>query len=137
MTNQKIAEILEHISVYLEMEDESFKPRAYEKAAEAIATLPEELAIIYKKGGRKAIQEIHGVGASIAEKIEEALTKGRVKYYEDLKRHMPVELGEPRCASCGIRSAFAGENSSGNRICEVLWGTDGVGICPASCARAL
>lgn len=94
MTNQKIAEILEHISVYLEMEDESFKPRAYEKAAEAIATLPEELAIIYKKGGRKAIQEIHGVGASIAEKIEEALTKGRVKYYEDLKRHMPVELDE-------------------------------------------
>ena len=76
------------------MQDVPFKPRAYEKAAQTIDGLEEEVAETYKKGGLKAIQEIPGVGASIAEKIEELIKTGKVDYYEKLKKKTPVDLNE-------------------------------------------
>ena len=94
MTNQEISKILSEIGEYLEMQDVPFKPRAYEKVAEAIAALPEEVSDIYQKGGLKAVEDIPGVGISIAEKIEELLKTGRLKYYDDLKKKTPVDLGE-------------------------------------------
>ncbi len=94
MTNQEIAKILQEIGEYLEMQDVPFKPRAYEKVAEVIASFQEELSDIYKKGGLKAIGEIPGVGASIAGTIEELLKTGRSKHYEELKKKTPVNLSE-------------------------------------------
>ncbi len=93
-SNQAIAEMLRGIGEYLAMQDIPFKPRAYEKAALAIDGTEEEAADIYKKGGIKALEEIPGVGISIAEKIEELITTGRVKYFEELKRKTPVDLSE-------------------------------------------
>lgn len=94
VSNQNIAAILSGISVYLEMQDVPFKPRAYEKVALVIGGLEEEVGEIYEKGGLKALQEIPGVGVSIAEKIEELLRTGRSKYYEKLKRKTPINLAE-------------------------------------------
>lgn len=93
-TNSEIAEILFEIGEYLEMEDEPFRPRAYEKAAESIEGLQESVHEIYRKGGLKAVEEIPGVGLSIAEKIEELLNTGHLKYFEELKKKTPVDLGE-------------------------------------------
>src|SRR5579872_389370 len=93
-SNQAIAEMLRGIGEYLAMQDVPFKPRAYEKAALVIDGLEEEAAATYKKGGLKALEEIPGVGKSIAEKIEELIKTGRVKYYEELKRKTPVDLSE-------------------------------------------
>ncbi len=93
-SNQLVAEILREIGEYLEMQNVPFKPRAYEKAAGAIEGLEEETADIYKKGGLKALEEISGVGVSIAEKIEELLKTGRMKYYEALKKATPVDLSQ-------------------------------------------
>jgi DNA polymerase (family 10) len=59
-----------------------------------VADLEEDLNDIYKKGGLKALQQIPGVGVSIAEKIEELLTTGKLKYYEDLKKKTPVDLSQ-------------------------------------------
>ena len=53
ITNEEIAKILREIGEYLEMEGEAFKPRAYEKAAEAVEALAEEVREIYKKGSLK------------------------------------------------------------------------------------
>ena len=92
MTNQEIAKILYEISEYLEMESEPFKPRAYQKVAQAVESLEKETKEIYKTGGLKALSEIPGVGVSIAEKIEELLKTGRLKYYEALKKKTPVDL---------------------------------------------
>lgn len=78
------------------MEAIAFKPRAYEKAAEIIQTLGEDISIIYQKGGLGALEAIPGVGLSIAEKIEEYLTTGKVKYYDELKRKTPVDMSELR-----------------------------------------
>jgi DNA polymerase (family 10) len=76
------------------MQHVQFKPRAFEKAAETVGALEEEVAQIYKNGGIKALKEIPGVGQSIAEIIEELVTKGRSTEYEKLKKATPVRLDE-------------------------------------------
>ncbi len=91
-TNQSVAELLREIGKYLAMQEIPFKPRAYEKAALTVEVLQEEVADVYEKGGRKALQELPGIGASIAETIEEFIKTGKVKYYEQLKKKTPVDL---------------------------------------------
>ena len=95
-SNFKLAEIFNEIADYLDMEGVAFKPRAYEKVAEAIVGMEEDVEALYKRGGLKALCEIPGVGASIAEKIEEFIKTGKIKYHAELKKETPVELGELR-----------------------------------------
>src|SRR3989338_6945713 len=92
MRNLEIAKILYNIALYLEMEDEPFKPRAYEKAARSVEALTEDVSDIYKRGGIKALIDIPGVGENIAEKIEEMLLTGKLEYYEKLKKKVPVDV---------------------------------------------
>ncbi len=92
LSNQEIADVLRGISEYLEMDSVPFKPRAYEKAAVAAEELNKDIEDIYKKGGLKAIEEIPGVGVSIAEKIEELIKTGKLEYFEELKKKIPVDL---------------------------------------------
>jgi DNA polymerase (family 10) len=94
MKNQEIAKIFYEIASFLEMEGAAFKPQAYEKAAITLETLEEPVEDIYKKGGTKALKEIPGVGQSIAEKIEEYLKRGKIRYYEKLKKKTPVNVEE-------------------------------------------
>jgi DNA polymerase (family 10) len=94
VSNRTITGLLREIGEYLAMQNVPFKPRAYEKAAEAIDGIEEEVSEIYKTGGIKALEEIPGVGASIGEKIEEFLKTGRIAYYEGLKKKAPVDLSE-------------------------------------------
>ncbi len=94
VSNKEIAKILYEISEYLEIKEIQFKPRAYEKAGYSVDNLEEEVFEIYKKGGLKAIENIPGVGISIAEKIEELFKTGHLKYYENLKKSFPVEISE-------------------------------------------
>jgi len=90
MTNQKIAQILDEISKLLEINSVYFKPKAYKKAAFSLQKLTEDVSLIYKKGGIKALEKIPGVGKSIAQKIEEYLKKGKIKYYEELKEKTAI-----------------------------------------------
>jgi len=94
MKNQELAKIFYEIADYLKMEEVAFKPYAYQKAAITLETLEEDVEKIYKKGGVKALEEIPGVGKSIAEKIEEYLKTERIKYYEEFKKKLPLNLGE-------------------------------------------
>jgi DNA polymerase (family 10) len=92
MKNLEVAKILKEISIILEMDNVPFKPRSYGKAARSIEAQEEDVEEIYAKGGVKAIMEIPGVGQSIAEKIEELIQTGKLRYYEELKRRVPVDL---------------------------------------------
>ncbi|MEK7635920.1 MAG: DNA polymerase/3'-5' exonuclease PolX [Patescibacteria group bacterium] len=94
MANQEIAKIFYQIARYLEMDGVAFKPYAYEKAALILETIKDDVVEIYAKGGIKALEEIPGIGKSIAEKIEEYLKKGKIKYYEELKKQMPLNIDE-------------------------------------------
>jgi len=94
MKNQELAKIFYEIGDFLEMEGVAFKPYAYQKVAISLETLEEDVAEIYKKGGLKALEKIPGVGKSIAEKIEEYLKTGKIRYYQDLKKKIPVQIEE-------------------------------------------
>ncbi|MCX7779253.1 MAG: DNA polymerase/3'-5' exonuclease PolX [Patescibacteria group bacterium] len=94
MTNQELAKIFYEIAHYLEMEGVAFKPYAYERAALTLETLEDDVAEIYKRGGIEALKEISGIGESIAEKIKEYLATGKIKYYQELKKKIPVNLEE-------------------------------------------
>ncbi len=94
MTNTKIAKIFEQVSEYLEIKDDSFRARAYKRASGVIASLERELGDIYKEGGMKALDEIPSVGKGIAEKIQELLTKGSLRYLTQLKKDLPVNVLE-------------------------------------------
>jgi DNA polymerase (family X) len=92
LKNFEIARILHEIAIYQEMKGEKFKPRAYEKAALYIGSLNDDLGIIYKKGGIKALMQLPGIGKSIAEKLVELIQTDELTYYEQLKRQIPVDL---------------------------------------------
>ncbi|MBI5732130.1 MAG: DNA polymerase/3'-5' exonuclease PolX [Candidatus Magasanikbacteria bacterium] len=92
MINQEIAGIFNKMAFILEGLDVPFKPRAYEKASEFIASLAEDLKDIYKKGGIKALEELPGVGKSMAKQIEEYIKTKKVRDFEDLKKQLPVDI---------------------------------------------
>jgi DNA polymerase (family 10) len=94
MKNKELAKIFNEISEYLEMDEVPFKPYAYQKAALTLETLKNDVEDLYKAGGLKALKSIPGVGESIAHKIEEYLTTGRIQYYEEFKKKMPIALDE-------------------------------------------
>lgn len=94
MKNHEIAKIFYDISTYLAMDDVPFKPQAYERAAMALESLGQDVRTIYEQDGLKGLQKIPGVGASTAEKIEEYLKTGKIKYYEELRKKMPVNIEE-------------------------------------------
>lgn len=80
------------MALYLEMKEIPFKPAAFEKAAQSIEALGEDISDIYKKGGLKTLEEIPAVGKGIAERIEEYLKTGHIKDYEKLKKQIPVDV---------------------------------------------
>ena len=92
LSNAQISDILKEISEYLEMEDDPFRPRAYQKAARIIELQNRSLAIIYKKEGIEGLERISGIGEMIAKKIEELILTGQLQYFEKLKRKSPVDV---------------------------------------------
>lgn len=92
MKNQEIAQILFEIGDLLELQEVPFKPEAYKKAAIAIDNLEEDINEIYKREGVKGLENISGVGKSIASSIIEFLEKGKIKYYKELKKESPIDL---------------------------------------------
>jgi DNA polymerase (family 10) len=92
MTNQEISDILVHISEILDIQGENpFKIRAYIRASQTLEGLTYELSSLEDKN---KIKELPGIGEGIAKKIKELLEKGKLKYYEDLKKSEYVPLTE-------------------------------------------
>lgn len=94
MKNEKIADILNNIADYLEMDEVNFKPQAYRKAARGIDGLEQPVENIYEEEGIEGLQDISGVGKSIAEKIEELIKTGELEYYDNLRKKAPINLQE-------------------------------------------
>ena len=92
--NSQLAKIFLEIAEYLAMDNIPFKPAAYEKAARGIESLEKDIEDIYREEGLDGLEKIPGVGKSIAEKIEEYIRTGKIKYYQELKKEYPVSLLE-------------------------------------------
>jgi DNA polymerase (family 10) len=92
MTNRDIADILERLGDMLEIQGENrFKVIAYRRAADSVRHLGRDLGEVWQAG---SLQEIPGVGAAIASKIEELLTTGRLEFYERLEEQVPPGVVE-------------------------------------------
>jgi DNA polymerase (family 10) len=92
MKNQEVAQILFEIGEFLELQEIPFKPQAYQQAAIAIDNMEEDILDLYKREGIKGLEKVPGVGKSIAEKIEEFLKTGKIKYIKELKKSTPIDL---------------------------------------------
>jgi DNA polymerase (family 10) len=80
------AMLLEYADLLSILTDDPFKPRAYEKAARAVAAYPADIADF----DLKRILEIPSVGRSIGEKIHEFLRTGTVSSLEELRAQIPA-----------------------------------------------
>ncbi|WP_135823803.1 DNA polymerase/3'-5' exonuclease PolX [Halorussus ruber] len=89
MKNKEIADLLYEIADFLEIQKVEYKPRAYRRAARSVESLSEDIEDVYERG---ELQDVEGVGESIAEKIAEYLETGELEYYEELKADRPVDI---------------------------------------------
>lgn len=92
MKNQDVVRIFSDIADILEIKgDNPFRIRAYRKAAQNIESLTESLKSLID---RKGLDEIPGIGKDLAQKIEEIITTGKLKFYQDLKKEVPEGLAD-------------------------------------------
>ncbi|KPK97480.1 MAG: hypothetical protein AMJ95_08745 [Omnitrophica WOR_2 bacterium SM23_72] len=90
MGNFEVAKIFRDIAKILEIkEDNPFRIRAYERAAQNIEGLSEDLEEYVRKD---TFPKIPGIGKDLENKIKEIINTGRLKFYEDLKKTLPQGL---------------------------------------------
>jgi DNA polymerase (family 10) len=96
--NSEVAKVMRDLGFLTEITEEDpnvqFRARAYYRAADTIASLPENVTDIYSKYGMKGLLEIPSVGKAIALKVEECLKSHKVQHLEELKAKVPVNIDE-------------------------------------------
>lgn len=88
MKNQLVAAILNQVADLMEIEAVDFRTKAYRRAAHTVDTLSEDIEDIKNEG---RLQELPGIGAKIAGKIEEIVETGSLGYLNNLKKEFPVD----------------------------------------------
>lgn len=87
MENRQIAKIFTEIGELLELKGENvFKVRAYQRAAQNIDGLPQDVAAL----SDQELEEIPGIGKDLAAKIREYAATGRVAKHEALRKEFPA-----------------------------------------------
>jgi DNA polymerase (family X) len=105
--NLEVAKILREIAYILETgitekgnEDQKtklgliFKIRSYRRAADVIENLYPEIDELYKTEKLNGLLKLPSIGKAIALKLEEYITTGKLSYYEDLKKEIPINVSE-------------------------------------------
>ena len=90
-TNDEVAEQFERMADLLEAKDVAYKPRAYRRAAESLRSHPGSVARLAREDP-DALEDIEGVGDSIADKVVEFVEGGSVGELEELRAEMPVDM---------------------------------------------
>jgi len=68
-----------------------FRVRAYRRAAENLESLTDNIESMVSRG---ATREIPGIGEDLAAKIAEYISTGAIRFYEELKKEVPLGLLE-------------------------------------------
>ena len=88
MENRQIADMLEEVADILDIQGANpFRVRSYRSAARAVSDMTENLAAMVRAG--EDPRKIHGIGKSIAEKIREIVTTGKLSFLEELRAALP------------------------------------------------
>ena len=106
MTNLELARRFYEIASLLEVRGESvFRIRAYQRAAQTLEALGEDVAAVAARGG---LRQLPGVGRDLAARIEEYLATGRLAQLETLRAGLPATfLGLLEIRGLGPRTARA------------------------------
>ena len=84
--NDQIAEKLRQAADILAAQGaDAFRIAAYRTAADSLRGLDADLGAVVDRGGRKALEAIPGIGASIGGAIAEMLASGRWGFLDHLK----------------------------------------------------
>ncbi len=90
MTNRDVIKMFNLVADMLAIRgDQIHRILAYQKAAESISDLGRDINQVYEEG---ALTDIPGIGKTLAAKIEEMLTTGRLEFYERLAEEVPPGL---------------------------------------------
>ncbi len=104
MKNKLVVDTFRNIAEILEIKgDNVFRIRAYQKAADTIEGLAEDIDNFVSQG---RLKEIPGIGVDLSAKIKEITSAGKLGFYEDLKKTIPEGLlGLLNIPSVGPRTA--------------------------------
>ena len=92
MRNLEIAAVFRDIAKILEIKGENvFRIRAYERAAQNIESLTEDIERMVRE---ERLTEIPGIGKDLSQRIVEYVTTGSIPLYTDLKKTIPEGLLE-------------------------------------------
>jgi DNA polymerase (family 10) len=92
MKNQEIAEIFDAMADMLAIQGESYhRIMAYRRAAENVAALGRPIEEVSQAG---ELEDIPGVGKTLAAKIDEWLSTGHLEAYEKLQAQVPAGVVE-------------------------------------------
>ncbi len=92
MKNQKVAEIFGAMADILAIQGEDYhRIMAYRRAAENVAALGRPLEEVWQVG---ELEDIPGIGKTLAEKIDELMRTGSLKAYQKLQDQVPAGVVE-------------------------------------------
>ena len=132
MENVEIAHLLSKYADLLEIEGEGlFRVLAYRKAARTLESLSQPVAQLLAEG--KDLEELPGIGKSMAEHIKEIIKTGTLEGLKKLRTEIPATLDElleifglpwafeglPPVPACGCYiSSVEEKNESGGVACD-------------------
>ena len=106
MRNFEIARLFYEMANLLEVRGESvFRVRAYQRGAQTLETLSEDVAVL---GARGALQTLPNIGKDLAAKIQEYLATGRIARLDALREGLaPTFLSLLEIRGLGPKTARA------------------------------
>lgn len=107
MTNLQIAELLRDVAAAYQLKDEKknfFKIAAYQRAADAVEHASSELKDLWDEG---KLEEVAGMGKSIAEHLDELFKTGRSKHFDEIMEGLPPAMFDLMVVpGIGAKTAF-------------------------------
>jgi len=107
MTNNEIAELLRAVAASYEINDQQknkFRIIAYERAADAVEHASSELKDLWDE---RKLDEVPGIGQSIAEHLDELFRSGKSKHFEEVMKGLPSQMFALMTVSgIGAKTAF-------------------------------
>lgn len=92
MNRHEIARVFQELGLLLELKgDNPFKTRAYYNGARIIDLLQEDLETLVRE---KRLEDIKGIGKTLAENIEELVLTGKLGLYDELRASIPGSVVE-------------------------------------------
>jgi len=106
LTNQAVADIFAAMGDILAIQGASYhRVLAYRRAAETVAALGRPIVEVWRAG---ELEDLPGIGKTLAAKIDELMRTGKLSAYERLKAQVPVGVVEMlRISGVGPKRAAA------------------------------